>query len=415
MHQSSLIYPNSLHTILTRLNTQNIQTIIVGGFVRDFFLGTPSKDIDIELYGVESLSKVEKFLEEFGSVNIVGSSFGVCKLKHNDLEIDFSLPRTERKLSAGHKGFSVTTHSNISFKAAALRRDFTINAIGYNTLTKEFLDPYNGIKDVQNSLLRFVKESTFIEDPLRILRAVQFSARFHLTLDTKLFVVCKKMIEQGALYELSQERVFEELLKLFFKASTPSLGFKLLQRLNAQKYFSEFQNLSYREFHKSMRAVDRVKKYQIQNNNRNTIIMLSALCYYLPEQETVSFLSKITKQKEILRDVIELKKHTIHGSVNNYQLYRLALYVKLDELLRLQSALFPKQKNLYLQIREQAKKLGVLEKSLKPIIQGRDLIAQGLQPSLKFRDILEMAYENQMREVFTTHKEAMLWLQELLS
>lgn len=410
-----MIYPNSLHTILTRLNTQNIQTIIVGGFVRDFFLGTASKDIDVELYGVTSLSKVEVLLKEFGSVNIVGSSFGVCKLKLNDLEIDFSLPRTEKKLSAGHKGFSVITHSDIPFKTAALRRDFTINAIGYNTITKEFLDPYNGIRDIQNSLLRFVNENTFIEDPLRILRAVQFSARFHLTLHTKLFVVCKKMIEQGALYELSQERIFEELLKLLFKAPKPSLGFKLLKQLNAQKYFSEFQSLSYKEFYRSLRAVDRLKNDQTKNKKRDTIIMLTALCYYLPEQKTVSFLSKITKQKEILRDVIELKKHTIHGSVNNYQLYRLALHVKLDELLRLQSALFPKQKNLYLQIREQAKKLGVLEKSLKPIIQGRDLIAQGLQPSLQFRDILEMAYEKQMREVFTTHKEAILWLQELLS
>ena len=175
-------YPKKLQAIFNKLILHSIKPIIVGGFIRDALLNTQSKDIDIELYNLNSFEELEKILTPFGTINSVGKSFGVYKLSFEDLEIDFSLPRTEQKISLGHKGFSVTTSSNIDFKTASKRRDFTINSMGYDVLEKKLLDPFFGMRDLKNKILECVDNKTFVEDPLRVLRAVQFSARFNFTL-----------------------------------------------------------------------------------------------------------------------------------------------------------------------------------------------------------------------------------------
>jgi len=208
-------YPTNLNVIFNKLALFHIKPIIVGGFIRDSLLNISSKDIDIELYGVSHLDKVQEILKEFGDVNSVGKSFGVCKLKYNELDIDFSLPRLESKESEGHRGFIVKTLQNIDFKTAASRRDFTINSMGYDVQEKKLLDPFNGLIDLKNSILRAVNNRTFIEDPLRILRAVQFSARFNFKLNKNLFSLCYEMIQKSMLNELSHERVFDEVYKRF--------------------------------------------------------------------------------------------------------------------------------------------------------------------------------------------------------
>ncbi|MBU1927437.1 CCA tRNA nucleotidyltransferase, partial [bacterium] len=167
-------YPHKLDLIFKKLKNLNITAVIVGGYVRDSLLGRESKDIDIELYGVSSLENVEEVLQEFGNINQVGKSFGVCKLLFEDLDLDFSLPRLEAKTSSGHRGFEVSTYSQLSFEVASSRRDFTINAIGFDVEKKIILDPHHGIKDLKSNSLHFVNKTTFVEDPLRILRAVQF-------------------------------------------------------------------------------------------------------------------------------------------------------------------------------------------------------------------------------------------------
>ena len=89
-------YPKYLNIIFDKLNNNGIKPIIVGGYLRDFFLDISSKDIDIELYGITSFKQLESILEEFGSLNNVGKSFGVCKLSLKDCEIDFTLPKIGR-------------------------------------------------------------------------------------------------------------------------------------------------------------------------------------------------------------------------------------------------------------------------------------------------------------------------------
>ncbi|MDF1878921.1 CCA tRNA nucleotidyltransferase, partial [Sulfurimonas sp. SAG-AH-194-C20] len=195
-------YPKKLDIIFDKMYSLGIQPIIVGGFIRDKILHTDSKDIDIELYGLDSLEILENTLQEFGHINTVGKSFGVCKLEFYDLDLDFSLPRTDSKVAAGHKGFHVTTNKNLDFKTASSRRDFTINSMGYDVKEKKLLDPFNGQKDIQNKILRSVDIEKFAQDPLRILRGIQFSSRFNFVLDEKLLTLFKILIEKKALQEL---------------------------------------------------------------------------------------------------------------------------------------------------------------------------------------------------------------------
>ena len=201
-------YPNKLDKIFDKLDLFNIKPVIVGGYIRDSLMKiysnqekeprnfTLSKDIDIEAYGVSSLKLLEELLQEFGSVNSVGKSFGVCKLTFSDLDLDFSLPRLDSKISSGHKGFAVKTPPNIDFKKAAFRRDFTINSIGYDIRDKKLLDPYGGVKDLKNGTLNAVNNNSFVEDPLRVLRAVQFAARFDFKLSESTFVLCRDMLKK---------------------------------------------------------------------------------------------------------------------------------------------------------------------------------------------------------------------------
>ena len=149
------------------------RALIVGGWVRDRLLGRDAKDVDLEVYGL-SADRLKEVLASFGSVNTVGESFTVYKVA----DLDVSLPRRESKNGRGHRGFEVTGDPELSIEEAARRRDFTINAIAWDPLIEEYLDPFNGRADLEHRLLRAVDVRTFGEDSLRVLRAVQFAARF---------------------------------------------------------------------------------------------------------------------------------------------------------------------------------------------------------------------------------------------
>ena len=199
--------PSILEDILIDLQKIGATPILVGGSVRDFFLNIPIKDYDIEIFGIDSLEIIQKSLEKFGSVKLVGKSFGVLTLRVDEYDFDFALPRTEEKIGSSHQDFLVTTNSNLSFKEAAIRRDFTINSIGYDYFTKEFLDPFDGLNDLKNRVLKHIDDKTFIEDSLRVYRAVQFCARFDLKLDEKTFELCKKIVQSNELFFLPKERI----------------------------------------------------------------------------------------------------------------------------------------------------------------------------------------------------------------
>ena len=236
--------PSLLYTVANAVSKANGRAVLVGGAVRDMVMNREVKDYDIEIYGLETIEILEAILLRFGKVNRVGKSFGVVKLKAEGEEYDFSFPRTEQKSGRGHRGFVVRVNGTLSFKEAARRRDFTINAIGYDILSGEILDPFGGLQDIQHRVLRHIEDDTFIEDPLRVYRAVQFAARFGFEVAEETAVLCKQMVAEGSLEELPKERVFEEWKKLLLKASRPSVGFELMREWGiTRRYFPELHAL----------------------------------------------------------------------------------------------------------------------------------------------------------------------------
>ncbi len=193
---------------------------VVGGTARDLAQKITPKDFDLEIFGIER-SQLEDLLQKFGTVKMVGKSFGIYKLRAGKIDLDVAMPRTEKKTGAGHRGFRITADSTLSLKLAASRRDFTINAIYYNPLTKKFHDPFHGRRDLSKKVLRVVSVDTFSEDPLRALRALQFIARFGLTIEPKSKKVIARMAPQ--LSELHRERLWQEWQKLLL-APDPSRG-----------------------------------------------------------------------------------------------------------------------------------------------------------------------------------------------
>ena len=188
--------------IAERVRREGGRALVVGGWVRDKLLGRPNKDIDIEVYGIPA-QRLREILAGLGTVNTVGESFTVYKVE----QVDVSLPRVESKIGRGHRAFAVTGDPTLDPKQAARRRDFTINAIAWNPLTDEYIDDFGGRRDLELGILRAVDARTFAEDSLRVLRGVQFAARFEFTMEPSTRTLCAAI----ELDDLPSERIWGEI------------------------------------------------------------------------------------------------------------------------------------------------------------------------------------------------------------
>ena len=440
--------PKILEDILNDLQELGATPILVGGCVRDYFLNIPVKDYDIEIFGIDSFETIENSLKKFGSVKLVGKSFGVLTLRVDSYDFDFALPRSEKKTGNTHQSFEVTTNANLSFKEAAIRRDFTINAIGYDFSKKEFIDPFNGIKDLKNKLIKHIDDITFVEDSLRIYRAVQFASRFDFKIEEKTKELCKQIVFGNELEYLPKERIFEELKKLFLKSIKPSVGFELIYELGILKYFPELKALigciQDKEYHPegdvwihTMMCLDElariIKEKNIEDEYKKMYLFYGILCHDLGKpyctqeingkitsykheslgiEPTISFLSKLTNEKRFIDIVCTLVKNHLAP----FQLYlaesslkaikRLSLKVNIEDLCLVCLAdclgrdIPNKDKchNATSWLLEKAKELEIHNEPIKALVQGRDLIALGFKPSQKFKEILDFAFDLQLDE-----------------
>jgi len=304
---------------------------VVGGGVRDALLGVPSKDVDIEVYGltIDELSDiVQKDLG--GKQNQVGKIYGVFKVG----DFDISLPRTETKVGDKHTDFDVEPNPNLSPELAARRRDFTINALMYDYKNDKVLDFFGGIQDLEAKRIKHVSPETFVEDPLRVYRAAQFASRFDFSIDPSTQELARSM----DLSEISNERVFGEFEKLLLKSPTPSTGIQALDDMGVlDTQFSEIsalkdthQRSDYHAegdvfIHTKMtldKAAEIIQRFPDEKDK--TIIMLAALCHDLGKPETTTsdgraigheaagvpiteeFLGKLTNDRDILATVPSL-------------------------------------------------------------------------------------------------------------
>jgi tRNA nucleotidyltransferase/poly(A) polymerase len=207
----------------------------VGGAVRDEMLGKVSKDLDLLVVGIE-LKDLATLLTRFGKTNLVGKAFGIIKFVPTGAteEIDISVPRIDSKSTGkGHKDFEVKLGKGITLQQDQLRRDFWMNAMARDVETGEIHDiDKKGQTDIKNKQIRVIGIRAFREDPLRMLRAVQFAARFEFTIEPKTMDQIKSSV--NLIKTVSPERFQEEFKKMFEKG-TPSVGVALLKETGILK------------------------------------------------------------------------------------------------------------------------------------------------------------------------------------
>ena len=449
--------PQQTVAIATAVRDAGGRALIVGGWVRDQLLGLPeSSNVDLEVFGVPG-DRLRALLETFGRVEAVGESFQVYKIG----DLDVSLPRRDSKAGRGHRGFVVTGDPDMSIEEAARRRDFTVNAISFDPLTSEYFDPFDGRADLERRRLRVVDPRTFGDDSLRVLRGVQFAARFALTIDTSTAELCRGI----PLDDLPPERVWGEFEKLLF-APKPSIGFTIAMDLGVvSKLFPELHALAgcpqEPEWHPegdvwvhNLQVIDRART-RIDDLPRpeRLAVMLGAVCHDLGKPATTKFLDGRIRSLDheeqgvapasafldrlnvnafdgydVRRQVLGITaQHLKPGSwfkvkdeVGDGAFRRLAHKVDLELLARVAKSdcegRQPGQFDCTAMdwFLERARALGVQHRPPEPILLGRHLLALGLKPGPRVGEVLKAIYEQQMDGTITNLDEAIAAAKPLL-
>ena len=431
------------------------RALCVGGFVRDRLLERASEDLDLEVFGIPE-DQLPALLTTLGRVEPVGQAFPVYKLGH----IDVALPRRESKSGRGHKGFIVQGDHTMAFADAARRRDFTINAIGWDPLTDEYLDPFEGRADLARRLLRVVDPATFGDDSLRVLRALQFAARFELTIDADTAAICRAI----PLDDLPAERIWGEFEKLLLKALRPSIGFALARELGViEQILPEMVPLydcpQDAEWHPegdvwthTLMVIDEARKRNDDlDRPRLATLMLSAVCHDLGKPATTAMIDGRVRSPGHEAAGVPLATAILDrlnlNTLDNFDVRTQVLGITAEHL---RPSAFYKQKdtvtdgafrrlaqkvNLELLVRfdradchgragafdcsamdwfiERARTLGVEHKPPSPILLGRHLLALGVSPGPRMGKILRAVYELQLDGVVTTLEEAQARAQQL--
>ena len=425
----------------------------VGGCVRDSILGVHSKDTDVEIFGL-SPEQIEKVLSKKFHFEAVGKSFGVWILK--GLDIDVSMPRKERKNGLGHKSFEIIGDPNLSPKEACSRRDFTINAMLRDILSGEIIDPFDGQKDIEKKIIRHTSDK-FAEDPLRVLRAMQFAARFNFDVAPKTVGLCSNIPMEN----LPKERVFQEFKKLILKGKKISKGLAFLRDCNWVKYFPELSAMvgcpqdpiwhpEGDVYTHTMLCMDSFAQDRIGDEKEDTIVGLAVLCHdmgkplctkkdatgrirslghdILGGSVAEKFLRRISDEKVLLDNVkILVERHMAildlwRSKAGDSAIRRLANKVgRIDRLVRIDKADREGRDVKEVEsspqgewILSRAEELKIKDSAPKPLLMGRHLIERKLTPSPKFAEILNAAYEAQLDGKFFDIDGALKYLDNVL-
>ena len=419
------------------------RALLVGGSVRDAALRLPAKDLDIEVYGIAAGRLRDLLATRFG-IDLTGESFAVIKIK--GLPIDISIPRRESKAGLGHRGFDILSDPSMTPQEAAARRDFTINAIALDLADGELIDPYGGLNDLEQRLLRHTTEK-FAEDPLRVLRGMQLAARFDLEVASGTVTLCRGIEPEG----LACERIFEEWRKLILNGIKPSRGLTFLRECQWVQYFPEVEALigcnQEPEWHPegdvwthTLHSMDAFATERTGDDWEDLVVGLAVLCHDLGKPSTTefqdgrirskgheeageaptrSFLGRLTNQSSIVEAVVPLvRDHLSPGELfkakaTDRAVRRLAHRVgRIDRLVRVARAdhmgrppikgdSFPAGEWLL----ERARALNVERGRPRPIVMGRHLVELGLIPGPHFGPILNTCYEGQIEGAFSTLEE----------
>jgi len=432
----------------SRVADEGGRAMLVGGCVRDELMGVTPKDWDLEVYGIQP-ERLREILDSFGEVNVVGEAFTVYKLGS---DLDVSLPRRERKTGKGHRGFVVEGDPDMSFEEACSRRDFTVNAILKDPLTDEIVDPFNGREDIGRKSLRHVSSKTFAEDSLRVLRAAQFAARLEFDIAAETVEICKSI----DVTDLPKERIWGEMEKLLLQANRPSIGLEWLYKLGVVKQiFPELQSLvdvpqepewhpeGNVDIHTMMVADEARKLIDDLPYEKKVTVMLAAIAHDFGKppttqhfngrwrshahdeagvEPTISFLDRLgiftLNGYDVRNQVIQLVRYHLKpgeffkaeskNPAGDGAFRRLARKVEPDLLYRVAKAdslgrnpeWLPPHKRFGSDAQElfieRVRSLQIEKKAPEPILFGRHLMEMGLEPSPRFKQILDAVYEMQL-------------------
>lgn len=453
----SALVPDRLAAILA--NTPELQrSYLVGGCVRDWLLRKPSKDFDIEVFGV-SYEQLAGALSQWGRTDVVGRSFGVVKLTIESGEtFDFSIPRRDSKVAPGHKGFEITFDPGITPAEAAARRDFTINALMFDPRQREVLDFFGGQGDLQRRVLRHTSPA-FVEDPLRVLRGMQFVARFGLATAPETVELCRRI--KGHHAELAVERIREEWFKWAEKSVEPSRGLRFLVETEWVEHYPEIRSLvgtpQDPEWHPEgdvfvhtahcLDALATLPGWLEADAETRTVLSLAVLAHDFAKPQTTheamkegrrrivspgheeaggplaeSFLARINAPNAVRERVLPLvTNHLAHlHTVTDRAVRRLAKRLEpatIQELLVVitadQFGRPPKPQAVsgnVLALEAKAAELQLQAGAPQPILMGRHLIELGMKPGKEFSVILDAAFDAQLEGSFFDVSGALSWL-----
>jgi tRNA nucleotidyltransferase (CCA-adding enzyme) len=457
--------PPPLHAALSALRSAGGRPRLVGGCVRDWLLGLEPKDFDIEVYGLD-YEALGRALAPFGPTDLVGRSFGVLKVRIGGTEYDFSLPRRESKTGAGHRGFAVSPDSTLTEAEAAARRDFTVNAIAYDPIDDRTLDFHGGAEDLKRQVLRHTSPA-FTEDPLRVLRAFQFAARFGFTLAPETAALCRSIRDTYA--ELAVERVWGEWEKWAVKSATPSLGLLVLKQTGWLEHFPEIAALDglpqEPEWHPEgdvfvhtghcLDALVRLDSWRDGSPATRRLLSFAVLAHDFgkavttkqaerrgklrwtsPEHEAAggplaeAFLLRIGAPQDLITSVRPLvMNHLLHhdgpSEYRDTTVRRLARKVApatLDDLMAVMRAdhlgrpplvSAETEKRLGF-LRLAAQKLALEHAAPRPLLLGRHLISLGCHPGPHFKPALDAAFESQLDGAFYDEQSGVEWMRNYL-
>jgi tRNA nucleotidyltransferase (CCA-adding enzyme) len=446
------------------------QALLVGGWVRDHLRGLPEKiDYDLEVYGVEA-EPLRVLLARHGGLNVVGEAFRVFKLRlptpgeeTSAIIVDVSLPRRESRTGKGHRGFSVTGDPSMSFIEASSRRDFTINAIMFDPLTEEIIDPHNGRRDIEQRIIRAVDRETFVDDSLRVLRAMQFASRFDFRIDIETVELCRSI----DLKDLPAERIWWEVEK-WLLSNRPSIGLHEARSLGVvDALWPEIRALSdcpqdpdwHPEgdvfIHTGM-VLDAAR--QLINDlprPKQIAVMLGALCHDFGKPAATriesgrvkasghdeigvpiadAFLERLNVNSfdgyDVRKQTLALVAHHLlplryyrnrdDASISGDGAFRrLALHVEMDLLYRVARAdclgrtgdPVPLAEEWF---QERVRALGIEERAPEPLLMGRHAIDLGLKPGPEIGELTRAVYEMQLDGAVTSLDEAISEAKKLL-
>jgi tRNA nucleotidyltransferase (CCA-adding enzyme) len=456
--------PEDLSHVLTAVR-QVARPRLAGGCVRDWLLGLTPKDFDVEVQGI-NFDQLQSVLAPFGATDVVGRSFGVIKLRLNQTEYDFSLPRRESKTGSGHRGFAVTPDPTLSDADAAARRDFTINALTYDPFTGAVFDPHGGQRDLRDRILRHTSPA-FVEDPLRVLRAFQFAARFNLSLAPETTALCRSIVD--TFNELPVERVWGEWDKWATQSTRPSRGLEVLEETGWLIHFPEVAALrgcpQDPEWHPEgdvfthtqhcCDALVNLPDWRESPPARRRILLFGVLAHDFGKPITTAqsevrgrlrwrslgheaaggpiadnFLRRLGAPHSIIESVrplvvLHLAHHHGSGEFNDSHIRRLArklhpatiddlCAVMISDSLGRPPLSGPETLVLIEKLRTRAHQLSIRIGPPRPILLGRHLISVGHKPGPHFTAILDSAFEAQLDGTFTDESTALIWLSNYL-